>query len=186
MVHSKMPPVDAIRRLIQYHPETGLFFWNERLPSDFDAGIRTAELKCHSWNSRFSGKEALTALNRCGYKHGHILSIKVIAHRLAWAISTGKWPEHEIDHINMVRHDNRLQNLRHVTRSQNACNRSILPRNMSGYKGVLYDRRNGRCTASIAINGKSTYLGSFATPEEAHAAYCEAAAKIHGVFMRTS
>ena len=181
-----MPPVEVIRHLIIYEKDTGLFFWKERLASDFLPGKRTSEINCHVWNSRFAGAEALTAIDGSGYKHGNIMSVMVRAHRLAWALTTGQWPENEIDHINMDRCDNRIKNLRHVTRSQNACNRTILPRNISGYKGVMCDRKSGKWAASIAFNGKSQYLGTFSSPELAHAAYCEAARNLHGEFMRTS
>lgn len=101
------------------------------------------------------------------------------AHRLAWFWMTGEWPKDQINHINGVRDDNRWDNLREATRSQNQQNRKVNSNNKSGYMGVSWQRRAGKWVAHIKIAGCNRYLGLFTTPEDAHAAYLAAKAEHH-------
>lgn len=92
-----------------------------------------------------------------------------------------------VDHINGDKIDNRRQNLRSCTRAQNQMNqrpKGGLRKNKLGLKGVC--RNHGRYMANITANKVQHYLGTFDTPEEAHAAYCEAAKRLHGEFARTA
>lgn len=97
-------------------------------------------------------------------------------------------PREIIDHINGDGLDNRKQNLRICTKSENACNRGIDRDNTSGYKGVCYisnkTKRVKRWIAQIAINKKHICIGYFHTKEEAAIAYNEAATKYHGEFAK--
>lgn len=88
-----------------------------------------------------------------------------------------------VDHINGDTLDNRRQNLRLATHQQNCFNQPLKSCNTSGYKGVSRNNKRGKpWRARIRINGKETLLGTFDTPEEAHAVYCIAAAIHHGKF----
>ena len=107
-----------------------------------------------------------------------------LAHRCAWLWSYGVWPDHDIDHINGDRSDNRLANLRKATRSQNCSNSKLRADNNIGLKGVSIQK--GRYRAQIQVKGKKQFLGMFSTPEEAHEAYCKAAQSLHGEFARTA
>jgi HNH endonuclease/AP2 domain len=98
------------------------------------------------------------------------------AHRLAWLYLYGCWPTDQIDHINGIKTDNRISNLRLVTPNQNQQNRKP-KKGGTGIKGVW--RSKNRFIAQIAVNGKSIYLGSFKTKEEAGSAYAKAAKKLH-------
>lgn len=89
-----------------------------------------------------------------------------------------------IDHVNGDPLDNRKANLRICYRAENGMNRGKTKRNTTGYKGVRLNRP-GQWIAQIAAHGTHHYLGSFSSPEEAHAAYCEAAKIYHGEFART-
>ncbi len=90
--------------------------------------------------------------------------------------------DYECDHINGNGLDNRRENLREVTRSQNAMNVKYYSTNVSGYKGVSHIKKHGKYRAAIGLNGDIIYLGEFDTPEQAHKAYCEAAKELHGDF----
>lgn len=85
-----------------------------------------------------------------------------------------------VDHINGDTLDNRRENLRVATRSQNQANRGKQKNNKTGYKGV-YKTRNGFWSA-IKYAKKSYYLGVFDTEEDAYKAYCEKAKELHGAF----
>lgn len=109
-----------------------------------------------------------------------------LAHRIAFFLMTGRWPQNDIDHINGIRSDNRWRNLRAATRAQNLWNRKA-GHNKSGFKGVSIHRdinRKKRFGASITTHYKTLFLGWFATAEEAANAYRTAAIDIHGDFAR--
>lgn len=89
-----------------------------------------------------------------------------------------------VDHINGNTLDNRKENLRLCTMSQNMFNQGAQKDNTSGYKGVSYVKDRGKWSAQIAIRGKTHYLGYFHTPNEAYEAYCTAAKQLHGEFAR--
>jgi hypothetical protein len=142
-----------LRQLLRYEPETGRLFWLVRPVEHFrDDACR------RRWNTRFAGKEAFTA--QCGNKYlqGHLLSTKQLAHRVAWAIYHGAWPT-QIDHINGVRTDNRIANLREVTATENCRNLALQQRNKSGFIGVRWAK--GAWQAEITIANRVRYLGRF-------------------------
>jgi hypothetical protein len=91
----------------------------------------------------------------------------------------------EVDHINGNTLDNRKENLRLCTHSENIKNQKLRSNNKSGYKGVYFCKNNQKWRSSIRVNGKKFYLGSFNNPEEAYASYCDASKKYHGEFGRT-
>ena len=77
----------------------------------------------------------------------------------------------DIDHINMVRDDNRIENLRRASRSQNMRNTKAHRDNSTGFKGVTFDKCSGKFKAQIGICGRQKNIGRFDTAKEAHAAY---------------
>lgn len=94
---------------------------------------------------------------------GHV----VYAHRLAWFYVHGVWPTNEIDHINRNKSDNRIENLRDVTRTVNQRNLPVW--GIVPFRGVRTSKN--RFQAQISINGRSKYLGSYKTAEAAHEAF---------------
>ncbi len=156
-----------LKQVLHYEPETGVFRWI--------TGRNT---------SKIAGSP-----NRRGYiriQIGGRNGREYYAHRLVWLYVHGKWPRNEIDHINGKVNDNRLQNLREATRSQNLGNMSLHKDSTSGLKGVYFHKKDRKWMARICKNHHEIYLGSFDDPIAAHQAYLLAANEIFGKFMRSS
>ena len=128
---------DEISKLLKYDPETGKLFWLPRpvemFPKEtkFCGGI---ELLARSWNTKNAGKEVTRTT--LGYICPRILGRNYAGHRVAWLLHYGKWPEHHIDHINGIKTDNRITNLRDVPREANMQNMRLQKRNKTGVPGV--------------------------------------------------
>jgi hypothetical protein len=165
--------VDQLKAALDYYPDCGLFFWRHRP----DQSTRT--------NSRTAGKLAGHRCPRLGYVLLGLNGRLYRAHRLVWLYVHGRWPDGDIDHINGDGFDNRISNLRDASRTQNNGNMRRPKHNSSGLKGAFYEKRSGRWLAQIRHEGQQHYLGKYDTAAEAHAAYCEAAARLHGAFART-
>lgn len=98
---------------------------------------------------------------------------------------TGKWPKYEIDHKDENKSNNRFKNLREATRSQNGRHKGPYKNNPSGLKGAYWDNDRKKWLSNIGIPGQGVkFLGRFNTKEEAHAAYCRVAEKLHGEFYK--
>lgn len=148
---------------------------------DYDSltGIFTRKVKVGR-NCRLD--KPLGRLNTRGYLDCKIESKIYSLHRLAWFYVTKNWPIDQIDHINCIKTDNRFENLREATRSQNMCNKNKMKHNKSGYKGVYWDKQSSKWKAQITINKVQKCIGSFDDPLEAHNAYCNAAKELHTEF----
>lgn len=107
------------------------------------------------------------------------------AHRIMWFLETGESPEF-LDHINGDPSDNRISNLRVVTRKQNNRNSTKSTNNTSGYKGVSWSKSWKKWIAVITVNYKHILLGGFLCPKEAANAYDNAATKYHGEYAKTN
>lgn len=164
MAKSQLPSQEAIRQLLSYDHESGKLFWKERGPENFMAGKRSASHACKLWNSRYSGKEAMTAVGGDGYLKGTIWGKYFLAHRVIWKIVMGIDPD-EIDHINGNKRDNRWENLRDVDRNENAKNIATPLTNTSGNIGI--HKRGPSWFVGIRGNGKQLHVGSYPTLEEA-------------------
>ena len=148
--------------LLSYDPTTGVFRWLVSRRSGVKAGSIAG-----SYNDQ-------------GYRRIKIDGKHYRENRLAWLIMTGKWPEHEVDHVNGVRDDNRWVNLRHATRGQNEVNKPAY--NSLGVKGV---RKIGeRYQARLGGGAKRINLGWYSCEEDAMKAYQNAAQNKYGNFVR--
>jgi len=148
-----------VRELLNYDPHTGLFTWKIGRP-----GTRLGSLA--------------GTLTKDGYVMLSANGAKVFAHRAAWLLMHNTWPKAEIDHINGVRNDNRIENLRDVSPSVNQQNvRRARRDNKSGFLGVT--RQKNLWTSQLTIRGKTLHLGLFRTPEEASEAYLKAKREHH-------
>lgn len=164
----------ALRQLLMYDSGSGSLIWRARRLSDFPNQQKLAQ-----WNGRFSGRAALTCKAGDGYLKGRIFDVQYVAHRVAWAIYYGVWPDHQIDHINGRRDDNRIENLRDVTGQINSQNHTLSARNKSGTIGVCWVAARSKWRAVIRVLGRNIFIGYFNTKEEAVHARSNAN-KIHG------
>ena len=109
-----------------------------------------------------------------GYRRIKINGVFYTVHRLVWLVEHGVFPEQELDHIDRVRDNNQINNLRQVSRKVNMENTGMHGKNTSGYKGVSFSKQSQKWRAHIGHNGKVRALGYFPTPELAHQAYLAA------------
>ncbi len=151
---------ETVRKLLRYDPKAGELYWRRRSQKWFPS-----KKAWKTWNVRFSGQRALTAISR-GYRVGFVLSKYCTAHRIIWLMMTGEWPNH-IDHVNGIRNDNRWCNLRSVSQAQNNKNKRIGKNNKSGQLGVYWNKSEDRWVSQIYIDGKCKYLGHYVDFDEA-------------------
>jgi len=150
---------NELRRLLAYDPTTGAFTWRV--------------------NNRRAKKGAPAGdLGRDGYWRIGIKKKSYKAHRLAWLYTYDAWPQGEIDHINRVKTDNRIHNLRDVTHAENSQNLSSYKNNVSGVNGVYL--RGHKWAARITTNGRQKHLGHFQSIEDAANARALAEILYHG------
>lgn len=158
-----IPTPDRLREAFDYEPETGLLTWR----------IRTS-------NRSFIGREAGSPDGQ-GYRILMLDKCLLRTHRVAFAHYHGTWPTGFIDHINGNRSDNRISNLRDVSNAENLQNNWKPQKNSTtGLRGAVRTKYPGVYTAEISVNKVRHRLGTFRSPEEAHAAYLEAKRKLHG------
>jgi hypothetical protein len=161
-----LPSREEILSVVHYDAETGYF-------------IRKHSKQC-PW---LSGKRTGSVATK-GYRLLYINNKYYMEHRIAWVVVYGAIPfGMTIDHINGDKGDNRIANLRLATDCENSYYRPRKSNNVSGCKGV-YRQENGKYRAVITSEKQKISLGTFTTKEEAYAAYCEAARRLHGKFAR--
>ena len=155
---------------------------SEYFTLDCQSGILT-------WNKKVAKKIVVGSVagsaRKDGYSYVTIFGEKYGIHQVVYAMTHGRWAN-EIDHIDGNPSNNKPENLRECTRSQNNINRSVQVNNTSGRRGVYLSKRLNLWHARIKINGRYISLKYHKTIEAAHDAY-EAAAKIyHGEFVRVT
>jgi len=157
---------EKVKELLDYDPETGVFVW------------RIARSK------KKAGMHA-GAVNKEGYERIRIDRKYYLSHRLAWFYTNGLWPLSTIDHINTIRSDNRIANLRVATHAQNLQNRSG-PTSASSTKllGVSWHKASKKWIAQICLDQKKIYLGTYETQKEASEAYWSAKSLMHPFSIR--
>lgn len=132
-----------LREVLRYEPDTGLFWWIERAPG------------------RVLSRPAGTLARSNWYWIITIDYEQLCAHRLAWLYMTGAWPEHEVDHRNLVKNDNRWENLRAATHKQNSENSPVRKHSRTQIKGVHWDLSRGNWQAYLCHNYKKVHLGRY-------------------------
>lgn len=150
--------IKEMKEYIKYNSETGLFYW----------------LKTKSRSIKIND-EAGTK-HHSGYIYIQFNKKQYAAHRLAWAFHNDKDIINEIDHINGIKSDNRIINLRHVSHRRNSQNQK---RHRDGKLfGATYSKFHKKWMSRIRIGKKTKYLGSYNTELEAHNRYIQELNKI--------
>lgn len=134
---------------------------------------------------RFDWRDEAGFVAGNGYRYLKVGAKKKLAHRMAWLYHFGAEPDGLVDHINGNRLDNRIENLRIATFSQNAANAKLHVHNTSGLKGASWMPKRGKWQATITVQNKQLNLGYYKTKEEAHDAYMRAAEKHQGEFAHS-
>lgn len=153
---------EEVARLFTYDRETGVLYWRIRNGNHTRRNYVAGSIKG----------------NNNGYRRVRIKGQNYQEHRVIMMLCFGHIPENaEIDHINHVRDDNRLVNLRFATQRENLKNQSVSSKNTTGVTGVHFSKTRKKYVAQIKVNRKIMHLGSYDTLEEAAAARREAELK---------
>lgn len=158
---------DRARELLNYDVDTGTLTWRHESRVGFRKSVLMHSAGAVAGTRRIDGR---IVLNIDGKTH--------LGHRIAWLVHTGEWPDGEIDHINGDCGDNRLSNLRSVSRRVNQENKHRAQRNKKSCD-LLGAYRNPRNSISpwkacISVDGRQKYIGVYRTAEDAHSAYVQA------------
>ena len=159
--------VDKMRLTLDYDPETGIF--KRKIP-------------CSGRNGKIGDVCGVVCSE--GYVKISFDGVRYYAHRLALAYVNGVMPPDQADHINGIRNDNRISNLREATGSQNGMNKPVQKNNTSGFKGVSWNKDRGKWAASVNINKRKIHLGLFDSLESAANAAASARISMHGEFSK--
>ena len=147
----KQEDIQRLRETFVYDPESGVLLWRDR-------------------DRNLSGKPAGSVDAKNGYARVRFQGRLYLSHRIALAMDQGRWPEGEVDHINGNRSDNRIENLRDVSKSENLRNKAQYASNTSGVTGVHWHKQHRKWCASIMSDGKRRVIGIFQKLECAIAA----------------
>lgn len=153
---------EEIKKLLNYDKETGIFTWKEK----------------RNW--RANKGDIAGSINHSGYINIKINGKLFKAHRLAWIYVYGYWPIVDIDHIDHIKTNNKISNLRDVSTSINMQNQNCASSiSTTGLLGVCFHKATNKYQASITINKKRIHLGLFLSAEEAYSQYLIAKRKYH-------
>lgn len=159
---------------------------SERLKEILDYEAETGKLIWKVTRNQFVHKgDTAGSVRKDGYLDVCFDGKHYLAHRLIWCYFHGSWSKKYIDHIDGDRLNNRITNLREVSKSQNGFNRPKTKANSSGHKGVSIitkKKTNKPFVASSTLNGKHIWLGQYATIEEAIEAYRVFVEQNHGEY----
>jgi len=159
---------DYVRQIFAYDENSGNLIWKNRPIEHF-----ATQRACGTWNKRFAGKRA-GHITAAGYILIEISGKPFLAHRLVWLYVNGNWPNNQIDHINGIRQDNRIFNLRDVLHKTNGKNTKMPSHNTSGHIGVSFHKKAKKWRAYIKVNQKNLHLGIFNSKADAIKARIEA------------
>lgn len=156
---------EGLKQVLNYDPLSGVFTWK----NPKQKGLNTTTTR--------AGTQKVS-----GYRNIQIDNRMYREHRLAWLYVYGILPTKSLDHINGIKNDNRITNLREATPRQNNLNKGVSPRSTTGFKGVSRTNNGFRVRISIGER-KYKEMGYYQTPEIAYKVYCGVAKEIHGEFF---
>ena len=160
MAKTPLPTQDILQQLFRYNSRTGVLKWKRRPLRLANGQTEFSRARgCKIWNAKYAGKEA-GCVDRTGYRSVKIFDRPIHAHRIIWCLMHGEWPDC-INHINGNLLDNRIGNLRSLTRQQCQRNQRMHKTNTSGRTGVSWNKFTRKWVALIKMNDVSHYLGSF-------------------------
>ena len=166
-----LPPLEELKEFLDYNPDTGIIIWKKTTNQRIKVGQEAGSLNVRTKNLVYR----LIKFNHGSYK----------AHRLAYYMYHGIDPRNnDIDHEDRNGLNNKINNLRLATRSDNCKNRSMAENNTSGVTGVSWAKKRRRWEARLKMNGKQKYLGYFVNKEDAIQARKEGEKKYFGKFRR--
>lgn len=163
--HPKLEITAAfLQHMLRYDDKTGALWWRH-----------------DGWGERpHKANTRAERIGSNGYLRVTVRGRHIAAHRVAWAVVTGRFPVGQIDHVNGCKSDNRMSNMRDVDATTNSENKRVAySNNKSGLLGASFDKKTGRYMARVYVDGKRHYVGQFDTPEEAHLAYVAAKRELH-------
>lgn len=168
----RLPTQERLKSLLIYDPKTGHFYW--RL---LNRG------RVHWWEGKRAG-----FLNKGSYVIIGVDGAVCFGHHLAWIYVYGEPAGCEIDHKNNTPCDNSIGNLRKATSSEQKRNKRVQSNNRCGLKGAYFHacRKGKKWRSQIRVDGRCVFLGYHDTPEQAHAAYAEAAVRYYGEFAKVA
>lgn len=155
---------DLAVQIFIYDAESGILKWRKGRGNKSGAGAIAGSIN--------SGGHLCLKFKGKGY----------LVHRIAWLIHFGQWPEHQVDHVNRIKTDNRIINLRAATSTENKRNTGLRRDNTSGCKGVCWHKDKGKWFAIVRINNKQKHLGYYDDIELADLVAKEARSKFYGDF----
>lgn len=158
--------VEQLDSLFRYNPSTGSLTWR------VTQGPRA-----------IAGTEAGSMTER-GYRRVEVDGVGYMVHRIIWCMVYRVWPSFFVDHENLDKSDNRLDNLRPATRGQNNHNRPNLKNNTSGVKGVSWHKQKQQWYARVAYAGKTVFAKMFDLLEDAERAVVAERYKLHKEYAR--
>lgn len=171
------PSVERLIYLFNFDLDKGIIYYKER-PKTYFKDLRAYK----AYNTRFLGKQAGSLQKSVGYREIRIDGELFREHRVLWKVAYGKDADSLIDHINGIKEDNRLTNLREGTNQENSANKTP-SRNHTSYKGVTY--RKGKWDVTISKdNGETIARKSFNSEIEAAKYYNKKAREFFGDFAK--
>jgi len=177
MLKDKEIDPKIISELLDFSESEGLLFWNFRAEKWF-----VSHRGYKSWNGKWSGNEAFTSTAANGYKQGRIFQRQYTAHRVLWCLKYGEWPDGQVDHINGIRTDNRIVNLRLSDNQRNQMNRTSVIGSSSEFLGVSFYKSRGNWEANIKFGDHKGRIGYFASEIDAAKAYDREARRLFGEY----
>lgn len=177
VIAKPLPDTKYLEECFYVNFETGELIWKHRPDTHF----RNEQI-ARGVNAKYAGKVAGMTNSKTRYRYVWMDSVAYKVHRIIWKMKLGADPVHEIDHINGDRTDNRIENLRDCTKSQNQMNVRVRANSASGLKNIKF--RKDRWYVRITVDGTRKHVGCFLTKQQAIAAYTKCEQEYYGDYAR--